>query len=657
MYATPALEARSRTLKPRHAAIRTLYQPHKAGEILDSKALVLFFPAPHTVTGEDLLELHVHGGIAVVRGILAAIPSAATSERSDPDSRVIRYAEPGEFTRRAFYNDRLDLTQVEALGDTLSAETEQQRRLAVKGASNVLSQRYEAWRQQLLYARGELEALIDFAEDQHFDESPNALIASVTNQVLYLQAQVQAAIKNSSRGELLRRGISIALLGAPNAGKSSLLNCIVGREAAIVSEEAGTTRDVIEIGVDIGGFYSRFEDLAGLRRKSAVANIEVGSIEQEGMRRAKERALVADVVVVLVPIERVRSDDGGSRSHLEINSEVAATLEQCDLKRQSVVYVVNKVDLIGSTEDLPTLQALLQQKISDDNLPPSPLPIMAVSCASAQRQYRDPDCLQHFLKGLTGLFQTLTATSGPDPAAWESSLGATERQRLLLEQCSNDLQIYLDQARQESISPKSDDESVDIVLAAESLRSAADCLAKITGKGEAANVEEVLGVVFENDIRHADGFAPELSQERLATAKVVRRDDQSDSTHRTKLTQLIAFYPVSSAIVRTVYSIYFEIFFNLTPQGQWYNVPAMSRVLLRNNDIYLEFSSTNPQVPVPWQLVKEWAEAMELGLDRGGFCGTYTASIARLTANGLADFWIQMGIGDPIPLAAAAARR
>lgn len=483
--------------KPRYATVRTLYHPHSTSEVLDSEALVLFFPGPRTATGEDVLELHVHGGTAVVKSVLAAIPLASTYGNDKPDPYIIRYAEPGEFTRRAFYNNRLDLTQVEALGDTLSAETEQQRRLAVKGTSDVLAQRYEAWRQQLLHARGELEALIDFAEDQHFDESPAALMTSVSQQVRSLQSQVEAAIENASRGELLRRGISIALLGAPNAGKSSLLNLVVGRDAAIVSEEEGTTRDVIDIGVDIGGFYCRFGDLAGLRTEPISPNAQIGRVEQEGMKRAKERALVADVVIVLIPIQRVSIEDGVLRSHFEINSEISETLRRRNAEKQSIVYAINKVDLIGSTENFACMQALLQQKISDGQLPPSLLPIMAISCTSTQIQCEQSSGLQILLDNLVGLFKDMTATSDLESAAWESSLGATERQRLLLQQCSDDLQTFLDQAEHDSTTQQLNDESVDIVLAAESLRSAADNLAKITGKGEVANIEEVLGVVFE----------------------------------------------------------------------------------------------------------------------------------------------------------------
>ncbi|KAL9578507.1 MAG: hypothetical protein Q9212_005673 [Teloschistes hypoglaucus] len=472
-----------------------LYNP--LAEVLDPQALILFFPAPQTVTGEDVLELHVHGGKAIVQSVLSAIALAATDGESKPDPSIIRYAEPGEFTRRAFYNNRLDLTQVEALGDTLSAETEQQRRLAVRGTSAALSHQYESWRQQLLYARGELEALIDFSEDQHFDESPAHLIGSVRDQVLGLQSRVKAVIQNASRGELLRNGIDLALIGAPNAGKSSLLNRIVGREAAIISDEEGTTRDVIEVGLDIGGFYCKFGDLAGLREKGTASQESISAIEQEGMRRAKERASVADVVIAMIPVERAVNHVTSGRLNVEINDEVASTLRLCDLERQSVIYVLNKIDLIGSNEDTRSMQRLLMHKISDKQLPPASLPILAVSCIEDQQGSHATKGVHEFLIRLTDLFQDMTAASGGDSAAWESSIGATERQRLLLEQCSSELQIFLDQVDRDATGHDLGEDSVDIVLAAESLRNAADCLAKMTGIGQVANVEEVLGVVFE----------------------------------------------------------------------------------------------------------------------------------------------------------------
>jgi tRNA modification GTPase len=236
------------------------------------------------VTGEDILELHIHGGHATVKAVLAAIAHG-------PSTHTIRYAEAGEFTRRAFQNDRLDLGQVEALSDALSAETEQQRRAAIRGNSGKLGRIYEEWRQLLLAARGELEALIDFSEDQHFDESPAELMRNVTSQIGPIVEAIRRHRAGSRCGELLKRGIRISLLGPPNAGKSSLLNVIVDREASIVSEEAGTTRDVVEVSVDIGGYLCVFADTAGLRSSAMI-----GGVEQEGIRRAKAKARDSDLV-------------------------------------------------------------------------------------------------------------------------------------------------------------------------------------------------------------------------------------------------------------------------------------------------------------------------------------------------------------------------
>ncbi|KAF7560970.1 hypothetical protein G7046_g3171 [Stylonectria norvegica] len=247
--------------KPRYAAVRSLFDPQSpvgAPRVLDSEALVLYFPCPKTVTGEDVLELHVHGGPATVKAVLAAIPQCPSPQR-------IRYAEPGEFTKRAFINNRLDLAQIESLSDTLAAETEQQRRAAVRGNSGALGRAYEAWRQQLLLARGEIEALIDFSEDQHFDEPQSELLSNVTEQVARMLHSIELHEKGSQRSELLRNGIRIALLGPPNVGKSSLMNLIVGREASIVSGEAGTTRDIVEASLDMRGYLCSFADTAGFR--------------------------------------------------------------------------------------------------------------------------------------------------------------------------------------------------------------------------------------------------------------------------------------------------------------------------------------------------------------------------------------------------------
>ena len=503
--------------RPRHATLRTLHEPNKqaaGSSVLDASALILHFPAPATITGEDVLELHIHGGTAVVKAVLAAIPKTIT----EGEPHIIRYAEPGEFTRRAFYNNRLDLLQIEALGDTLSADTEQQRRLAIRGATATQAKNYEAWRQQLLYARGELEALIDFSEDQHFDESPSQLCASVAEQVQKLKRILQTNIENSSRGELLRNGINIALVGAPNAGKSSLLNQIVGREAAIVSSEAGTTRDVVDVNVDIGGYFCRFGDLAGLRSDShLLGKLQVGEIEKEGMRRAKERARTADVVIAVFDLA---IDKGSPTSSYSVKSgpEVTGLLKQCSRSGQEVVYVINKTDLVDNSAQSSRDTLLKSQELALRNSIGQPgLEFYWVSCKNAQNlssAIPDPGRMQEFLSGLTKLFGRMTSAICPDDnqvlsnsSNWAESLGATERQRILLRQCLEHLESFLDEVNVSGDSGSTSEcqeEDIDIVLAAESLRAAADCLSKITGKGVAGDVEEVLGVVFEKYV--ASGF-------------------------------------------------------------------------------------------------------------------------------------------------------
>jgi tRNA modification GTPase len=481
--------------------------PPSPSTVLDSGALVLYFPAPNTVTGEDVLEFHVHGGPAIVRAVLAAIPQCAipSGEGANDVAHHIRYAEPGEFTRRAFANNRMDLPQIESLGETLSASTEQQRKLSVRGTTSSLAIRYEQWRSLLLLARGELEALIDFSEDQHFDESPATLCASVAEQVRNLIAQVEAHIENAVRGELLRSGISVALLGAPNAGKSSLLNRIVGREAAIVSQEAGTTRDVVEVGVDLGGWLVKIGDMAGLRRAGLVGADVVGAVEQEGIKRAKQRALESDVLIV------VQDATAG------MDPEVTETARQCVGLGISVVVAINK------TDRLPTdsFKKAWEERILSE-LGIASERVFFVSCKEAANssttnaRTKDVGHIQAFLNGLLESFKEMTTAlvhdSEPDPSIWQESLGATERQRVLLSECLFHLETFLtavhgfgdidsSSPHHQSIhipdSSESDQNEVDIVVAAESLRHGAESIARITGRGESGDVEEVLGVVFE----------------------------------------------------------------------------------------------------------------------------------------------------------------
>ena len=493
--------------------MRTLYDTSgsvtTADNILDPQALLLYFQAPRSATAEDVLEFHVHGGPAVVKSVLSAI-SRCRHESG------IRYAEPGEFTRRAFFNGHLDLTQVEALGDTLHAVTEQQRRLAVRATSgNKISRQYELWRQWLLEARGELEALIDFSEDQHFDESPAVLMNSVSEQVQNLIGNIQIFKKNAVRGEMLRKGIGIALIGEPNAGKSSLLNRIVGREAAIVNEEAGTTRDIIEVGLDIKGWYCRISDTAGFRenfnsrqRSSCDITNTISEIEREGMRRARGRVLESDLVIGMLPVEASYNIAKNNTDYrLSLDPQVLEIMKESYKKEKGVIAVINKIDQV---KDDRTAVVSNMKKAVKNSLPfLSTDEIFIISCNNVSKQETisnaDPENILLFLNGLNNCFQKMTATvvgggsgdrqsSEIDKSIWESSLGASERHRLLLDECQWHLEAFSDLTR----STKLDEDNVDIVVAAESLRAAAISLGKITGReGGAGDVEEVLGVVFE----------------------------------------------------------------------------------------------------------------------------------------------------------------
>ena len=490
-------------LRPRHAAVRTLHSPFDVEKVLDSQALVLYFPGPQTVTGEDVLEFHVHGGPAIVKAVISAIPQSATLAKGSLPS--VRYAEPGEFTRRAFYNGRLDLTQAEALGNSLAAETEQQRSLAISGMSDALQKQYESWRELLLHARGELEALIDFSEDQHFEDSPVDLVRSVSSQVANLHLQISLSMRNAAKGELLRHGIRIALLGAPNAGKSSLLNQIVGREAAIVSSEAGTTRDVIEVNVDVGGYFCKFNDLAGVRSAQGPLT-SIGEIEREGIRRAKIHAMSADVVIIVSPVEK----DSERQYRVVKDPEIDQFIQTQLRPEQRVLHVYNKADLI---EGWSASSGILMPGTADPlTLVPSAFPISCLIAQSGMSSEgnEDPSGMQSFLDGLVKEVRKLTEAEqsmstdlnrdSPNIVPYVESLAATERQRLLLKQCNEYLEQFLVDVRYASSDVEKgskDSEEVDIVLAAERLRSAADRLARITGRGEGGDVEEVLGVVFE----------------------------------------------------------------------------------------------------------------------------------------------------------------
>ena len=266
--------------EPRKAVFRRLRQPETKA-ILD-EALVLWFPGPNTETGEDMAELHLHGGRAVVAAVQAELSKLPG----------FRPAEAGEFTRRAFQNGKLDLTAVEGLADLVFAETEAQRAQAMRQLSGALGGRAEAWRQRLIAALALVEARIDFSDEA---DVPEDLVSPARHAARELIEEIEKTLRDAHRGERLREGLIVAIAGPPNAGKSSLLNRVAQREAAIVSPHAGTTRDVIEVHLDLGGYPVTLLDTAGIRESD-------DPVEQEGVRRARARADAADLVLWVVDV-------------------------------------------------------------------------------------------------------------------------------------------------------------------------------------------------------------------------------------------------------------------------------------------------------------------------------------------------------------------
>ncbi|WP_322417179.1 tRNA uridine-5-carboxymethylaminomethyl(34) synthesis GTPase MnmE [Mesorhizobium huakuii] len=266
-------------VKARAAALRKFRAPD--GTVLDS-GLVIFFPGPASFTGEDVAEFHVHGGRAVVARMLETI--------SGFDG--VRHAEPGEFTRRAFLNGKVDLVETEALADLVNAETEAQRRFAVKNAEGVQSELYLSWRRRLIHARAMIEAEIDFADE---DDVPGSVSDTVWSDVRAMIGEIDRHIAGFHAAEIIRDGFEVVILGAPNAGKSSLFNALARRDAAIVTDEPGTTRDLLEVTLDLGGLRVRLTDTAGLRDAP-------GKVEAIGIEKARAKADRADLLLLLEDI-------------------------------------------------------------------------------------------------------------------------------------------------------------------------------------------------------------------------------------------------------------------------------------------------------------------------------------------------------------------
>lgn len=272
-----ALESLIGRRPPPRKAVRARFSDPETGALLDD-GLVLWFPGPASFTGEDVAELQGHGGRAVIESLLEVLCRLPG----------VRPAEPGEFTRRAFEHGKMDLTQAEGLADLINAETEAQARQALRQMDGALARLYEGWRGVLVPLLAHIEAFIDFPDE----DLPDTLDDTVRGRVAALSDQIRRHLDDGARGERVRDGLYVAVIGPPNAGKSSLVNAIARRDAAIVSATAGTTRDVVEVHLDLGGYATVLADTAGLREAA-------DDIEGEGIRRALARAETADLRIAV----------------------------------------------------------------------------------------------------------------------------------------------------------------------------------------------------------------------------------------------------------------------------------------------------------------------------------------------------------------------
>jgi tRNA modification GTPase len=409
-----------RVPEPRRAALARVRDP-ASGEVID-EALALWFPAPRSETGEDVVEIQLHGGHAVIAGVLDALGRL----------EGCRMAEPGEFTRRAFENGRLDLTEVEGLADLIAAETPAQRRLAYRQLKGLIGDRAEVWRQHLIEALALVEARIDFSDEA---DVPDDLVEPALRVAQQLRDEIVTSVADGGRGERLREGLVVAIAGPPNAGKSTLLNRLARREAAIVSPYPGTTRDVIEVHLDLAGYPVTLLDTAGIRDSG-------DPVEQEGVRRARARAAMADLVLWVTD----GSADGGSAD------------DAAEKMPAEVWWLQNKMDL------KPAASAGRSETRSMNGINRS----FAISAATGD--------------GVGDLIEALAAYSKDYFASTESALVTRARHRLALQETLAALERALawDHSGREE-------------LIAEELRAAATTLGRLTGR---VDVEDVLDVIF-----------------------------------------------------------------------------------------------------------------------------------------------------------------
>ncbi len=410
-----------RVPEPRKAALARVRDP-ASGDVID-EALALWFPGPHSETGEDVAELQVHGGHAVIAGVLDALGKITGC----------RIAEAGEFTRRAFENGKLDLTAVEGLADLIAAETTAQRQLALRQLKGLIGDRAEAWRRRLIEALALVEARIDFSDEA---DVPEDLVQPALHAAQQLRDEIAASLADGGRGERLRDGLVVAIAGPPNAGKSTLLNRLARREAAIVSPHPGTTRDVIEVHLDLGGYPVTVLDTAGIRGSD-------DPVEQEGVRRASARAAAADLVLWAIDA----SASGG------------AVIERpANLAKTRIWLVENKIDLVKADSGTGA-----------SNYPDNEYEFtLSVSAETGVGIELLVAALARFARQFFGSTESVLVTRGRHRFALTETVAALDRA------------LTVQRSGREE-------------LIAEELRSAATTLGRLTGR---VDVEDILDVIF-----------------------------------------------------------------------------------------------------------------------------------------------------------------
>ncbi len=413
-------------LKPRVIKLAPVFHPET--HLLLDTGLLLYFKGPESFTGEDILELQLHGGRAVIDSVLDALQTMPG----------VKMAEPGEFSRRAFENGKLDLTEVEGLADLIAADTEAQRVQALGAARGVLSELYEGWRRELLSAIALVESSLDFSDEG--DVPPDIISASVFK-IEQLKSAIEKHLDDGFRGEILRDGFRVVIAGPPNAGKSSLLNALAKRDVAIVSGEEGTTRDVISVRLDIDGYPVHLSDTAGIRETSS-------EIELEGIRRVYREAAMAELIIWMV--------DGVQVKETSISADELIPPEDVMALNVPILMIWNKVDGAEITGEFIKLDGL----------------------------------------NLSVLDRGLSAVNGSGLDVLIEELGQRAKQRI-----GDGGEIFVTRARhrallQASVASLGEFLSGDfgeIEFRAEDLRRAGDALGRITGK---LDVEDVLEVIF-----------------------------------------------------------------------------------------------------------------------------------------------------------------